>query len=248
MVKIYTYNLNKFTIFANNNSGDTMIITITRTIILNIFVTLGIRLMGKRQVGEMQPNELVVTLLISEIAAIPLQDTSQPILDGVVAIFMLVILEIIVSVLAMKSMTVRKLMNGKSAVIIKNGVIDQNAMRQVRMTVLDLVELLRGQNVFDISTVAFAVLEVNGNLSVLLKSSEQTVTAGDLNIDNGKAALPLPVISDGKIIKESLRALETDESKIKEKVAANKTDIKQVFLMTMDRYGNFSLIKMRDKQ
>ena len=248
MVKIYTYNLNKFTIFANNNSGDTMIITITRTIILYIFVTLGIRLMGKRQVGEMQPNELVVTLLISEIAAIPLQDTSQPILDGVVAIFMLVILEIIVSVLAMKSMTVRKLMNGKSAVIIKNGVIDQNAMRQVRMTVLDLVELLRGQNVFDISTVAFAVVEVNGNLSVLLKASEQTVTAGDLNIDNGKAALPLPVISDGKIIKESLRALETDESKIKEKVAANKTDIKQVFLMTMDRYGNFSLIKMRDKQ
>ena len=143
--------------------------------------------MGKRQVGEMQPNELVVTLLISEIAAIPLQDTSQPILDGVVAIFMLVILEIIVSVLAMKSMTVRKLMNGKSAVIIKNGVIDQNAMRQVRMTVLDLVELLRGQNVFDISTVAFAVLEVNGNLSVLLKSSEQTVTAGDLNIEKEKA-------------------------------------------------------------
>ena len=229
MVIIYTYMLNKSTVFANNNSGDTMIITITRTIILYIFVTLGIRLMGKRQVGEMQPNELVVTLLISEIAAIPLQDTSQPILDGVVAIFMLVILEIIVSVLAMKSMTVRKLMNGKSAVIIKNGVIDQNAMRQVRMTVLDLVELLRGQNVFDISTVAFAVLEVNGNLSVLLKSSEQTVTAGDLNIDNGKAALPLPVISDGKIIKESLRALETDESKIKEKVAANKTDIKQVF-------------------
>ena len=87
--------------------GDIMIITITRTVILYIFVTLGIRLMGKRQVGEMQPNELVVTLLISEIAAIPLQDTSQPILDGVVAIFMLVILEIIVSVLAMKSMTVR---------------------------------------------------------------------------------------------------------------------------------------------
>ena len=87
-----------------------MIITITRTVILYIFVTLGIRLMGKRQVGEMQPNELVVTLLISEIAAIPLQDTSQPILDGVVAIFMLVILEIIVSVLAMKSMTVHILL------------------------------------------------------------------------------------------------------------------------------------------
>lgn len=225
-----------------------MIITITRTIVLYIFVTLGIRLMGKRQIGEMQPNELVVTLLISEIAAIPLQDTSQPILNGVVAIFMLVILEIIISVITMKSLYVRKIMNGKSAVIIKNGVIDQNMMRQVRMTVLDLVELLRGQNVFDISTVAYAVLEVNGNLSVLLKSSEQPVTVKDIDIKKEKATLPLPVISDGKIIRESLDALEISEEDIKSTVKKNSTDIKDVFLMTMDRYGETSLIKMRDKQ
>lgn len=225
-----------------------MIITITRTIVLYIFVTLGIRLMGKRQIGEMQPNELVVTLLISEIAAIPLQDTSQPILNGVVAIFMLVILEIIISVITMKSLYVRKIMNGKSAVIIKNGVIDQNMMRQVRMTVLDLVELLRGQDVFDISTVAYAVLEVNGNLSVLLKSSEQPITVKDIDIKKEKATLPLPVISDGKIIRESLDALEISEEDIKSTVKKNSTDIKDVFLMTMDRYGETSLIKMRDKQ
>ena len=225
-----------------------MIITITRTIVLYIFVTLGIRLMGKRQIGEMQPNELVITLLISEIAAIPLQDTSQPILNGVVAIFMLVILEIIISVITMKSLYVRKIMNGKSAVIIKNGVIDQNMMRQVRMTVLDLVELLRGQNVFDISTVAYAVLEVNGNLSVLLKSSEQPVTVKDIDIKKEKATLPLPAISDGKIIRESLDALEISEEDIKSTVKKNSTDIKDVFLMTMDRYGETSLIKMRDKQ
>ena len=225
-----------------------MIITITRTIVLYIFVTLGIRLMGKRQIGEMQPNELVITLLISEIAAIPLQDTSQPILNGVVAIFMLVILEIIISVITMKSLYVRKIMNGKSAVIIKNGVIDQNMMRQVRMTVLDLVELLRGQDVFDISTVAYAVLEVNGNLSVLLKSSEQPVTVKDIDIKKEKATLPLPVISDGKIIRESLDALEISEEDMKSTVKKNSTDIKDVFLMTMDRYGETSLIKMRDKQ
>lgn len=225
-----------------------MIITITRTIVLYIFVTLGIRLMGKRQIGEMQPNELVITLLISEIAAIPLQDTSQPILNGVVAIFMLVILEIIISVITMKSLYVRKIMNGKSAVIIKNGVIDQNMMRQVRMTVIDLVELLRGQDVFDISTVAYAVLEVNGNLSVLLKSSEQPVTVKDIDIKKEKATLPLPVISDGKIIRESLDALEISEEDIKSTVKKNSTDIKDVFLMTMDRYGETSLIKMRDKQ
>lgn len=223
-----------------------MIITITRTIILYIFVTLGIRLMGKRQIGEMQPNELVVTLLISEIAAIPLQDTSQPILNGVVAIFMLVILEILISVISMKSLFMRKIMNGKSAVIIKNGVIDQQMMKSVRMTVLDLVELLRGQNVFDISTVAFAVLEVNGNLSVLLKSSEQPATAADLNVKKDKALLPLPVISDGKIIKESLEAIGTDECAVRKMLKGD--NVSDIFLMTMDRDGNHSIIKQRKKQ
>ncbi len=223
-----------------------MIITITRTIILYIFVTLGIRLMGKRQIGEMQPNELVVTLLISEIAAIPLQDTSQPILNGVVAIFMLVILEILISVISMKSLFMRKIMNGKSAVIIKNGVIDQQMMKSVRMTVLDLVELLRGQNVFDISTVAFAVLEVNGNLSVLLKSSEQPATTADLNVKKDKALLPLPVISDGKIIKESLEAIGTDEGAVRKMLRGD--NVSDIFLMTMDRDGNHSIIKQRKKQ
>ena len=223
-----------------------MIITITRTIILYIFVTLGIRLMGKRQIGEMQPNELVVTLLISEIAAIPLQDTSQPILNGVVAIFMLVILEILISVISMKSLFMRKIMNGKSAVIIKNGVIDQQMMKSVRMTVLDLVELLRGQDVFDISTVAFAVLEVNGNLSVLLKSSEQPATAADLKIKKEKALLQLPVISDGKIIKESLEAIGTDEGAVRKMLKGD--NVSDIFLMTMDRDGNHSIIKQRKKQ
>lgn len=223
-----------------------MIITITRTIILYIFVTLGIRLMGKRQIGEMQPNELVVTLLISETAAIPLQDTTQPILNGLVAIFVLVILEILISVLSMKSRFMRKIMNGKSAVIIKNGVIDQQMMKSVRMTVLDLVELLRGQDVFDISTVAFAVLEVNGNLSVLLKSAEQPATAADLNIKKEKALLQLPVISDGKIVKESLDFVQADEKDIRKKLKGD--NVSDVFLMTMDREGNHNIIKRREER
>ncbi len=229
--------------FANNVIGDFMIITIMRTVILYIFVTLGIRLMGKRQIGEMQPNELVVTLLISEIAAIPLQDTTQPILNGVVAIFVLVVLEILISVLSMKSLFMRKIMNGKSAVIIKNGVIDQQAMRSVRMTVLDLVELLRGQAVFDISTVAFAVLEVNGNLSVLLKSGEKPATAADLNVPEEPALLPLPVISDGKIIEESLEAIGISRGAAMKRLKG--TPVTEIFLMTMDRSGNTNIIKRR---
>ena len=220
-----------------------MITTIIRTIILYVFVTFAIRVMGKRQIGDMQPNELVITLLISEIVAIPLQDISQPILSGVVAIFMLIVLEIVMSVLSLKSIAVRKFMSGNSVVIINNGVVDQAALRNVRMTVLDLVELLRGQNVFDISTVAFAVLEVNGELSVLLKGGDQPLTAKDMGVKKDKAALPLPVISDGKILNDSLKALNITNDDLDKKLRANHTESDKVFLMTLDRYDNISIIK-----
>lgn len=224
-----------------------MITTIIRTIILYVFVTFAIRVMGKRQIGDMQPNELVITLLISEIVAIPLQDITQPILSGVVAIFMLIVLEIVMSVLSMKSITVRKFMSGNSVVIINNGVVDQKAMKDVRMTVLDLIEQLRGQNVFDISTVAFAVLEVNGELSVLLKSGDQPLTAKDMGIKKDKAALPLPVISDGKILDDSLKALGITTQTLEKKLKANQTEVSRVFLMTLDRYDNIRIVKKADK-
>lgn len=220
-----------------------MITTIIRTIILYVFVTFAIRVMGKRQIGDMQPNELVITLLISEIVAIPLQDITQPILSGVVAIFMLIVLEILMSVLSLKSIKIRKFISGNSVVIINNGVLDQAALKNVRMTVLDLVELLRGQNVFDISTVAFAVLEVNGELSVLLKSGDQPATVKDIGVKKDKAALPLPVISDGKILKDSLTALNITNEELNQKLRANHTESDQVFLMTLDRYDNICIIK-----
>ena len=224
-----------------------MITSIVRTAILYVFITLGIRLMGKRQIGDMQPNELVITLLISEIAAIPLQDSTQPLLFGIIAIFVLIILEIAVSVLSMKNIFIRKLLNGKSIVIIKDGVIDQQAMSDVRMTVVDLIELLRGQNVFDISTVAFAVLEVNGELSVLLKSKEQPATLKDLRIEKSEAVLPLPVITDGKILNETLKALNISEEMVYKQLKKNNTNVKKVFLMTMDKDGNSTIINKGKK-
>ena len=219
-----------------------MISTVFRTVILYIVVTLAIRLMGKRQIGDMQPNELVVTLLISEIAAIPLQDSEQPVSVGVAAILVLVFLEIIISILSMKSFMVRKLLNGKSVVIIKNGVIDQQAMRDVRMTVVDLIELLRNKDVFNIADVAFAVLEVNGNLSVLLKKDAQTVTTKDVELDLPDDSLSLPVISDGKIVYESLKALQITPQKLFKILKHHKAGIKQIFLMTLDRDGNHTII------
>lgn len=222
-----------------------MITTIVRTFILYIFVTLGIRLMGKRQIGDMQPNELVITLLISEIAAIPLQDTTQPLIYGIVSLFVLVILEIFMSVIALKSRFIRRIMNGRSMVIIKNGEIDQKAVRDVRMTVTELCEQLRAQNVFDISTVAFAVLEVNGDLSVLLKAAEQPPTKKELNIKAEKQNLFMPVITDGKIEKEALKQLEISREEVNALLKAHKLTVDKVFLMTMDRAKKFNIIKMR---
>lgn len=199
--------------------------------------------MGKRQIGDMQPNELVVTLLISEIAAIPLQDMDQPVFIGVVAIFSLVIIEIFISILSMKSNFIRKIVNGKSVIIIKDGVIDQKAMKSVRMTVFDLIELLRSQEVFDISSVLFAVLEVNGSLSVLLKNQYKPLTADDVKIEKDDGSLPLPVISDGKIISQSLEFLNLNQKKLAKILQKNKIKSKDVFLMMIDGNGNDTIIK-----
>lgn len=220
-----------------------MISTIIRTIILYIVVTLAIRLMGKRQIGDMQPNELVITLLISEIAAIPLQDINQPLLVGVGAIFTLIVLEIAVSILAMKSFFVRKMMSGRSVILIKNGEIDQQSMKDVRMTVLDLIELLRAQEVFNIDDVAFAVLEVNGELSVLLKKDAQPVTIKDVDIKASDDALPMLVISDGKIVCESLKALQLDKNQLLAKLNKKGLTAKEIFLMTLDRNGTEQIVK-----
>ncbi len=223
-----------------------MIVTVIRTAVVYFFVTLAIRLMGKRQIGDMQPNELVITLLISEIAAIPLQDNTQPVLNGIVAIFMLVILEIILSILAMKSITLRKIMNGNSAVIIKNGVIDQKTMKKVRLTVIDLIELLRGQGYFKIEDIAFAVLEVNGNLSVVEKSMCRPLKTGDIDgLTLDEATLPLPVISDGKIIKESINSLGVTEDRLEKMISPAR--VYDIFLMTLDRSGSMEIIMKEAK-
>lgn len=223
-----------------------MLVTVFRTLILYIFVTISIRLMGKRQIGDMQPNELVVTLLVSEIAAMPLQDTTQPIINGIIAIFMLVIIEITISVITMKSQFIRKILSGHSIVIIKNGQIDQKAMKKVRLTIADLIELLRQQDVFDIGEVAFAVLEVNGNLSVLLKNTKQPPTQNQLNIKSEKDGLQMPVIIDGKVIKDSLAAIEYERTTFDKLLKNNNIKIDDVFLMTLDRNGNNNIVKKED--
>lgn len=146
---------------------------VIRTLIVYATVILSIRIMGKRQIGDMQPGELVITILISDLAAAPIIDRKIPIIIGALPIVVLVIIEVVVSKLVLRSIFVRRVMNGHSAIIIRDGKINQKLLKKLRISVDDLMELLRGENVFDVSTVAFGILETNGSMSVMLKFSEQ---------------------------------------------------------------------------
>ena len=138
-----------------------MIASVIRTVVLYLVVILCMRIMGKRQVGELQPSDLVVTILISELASVPIQDLNRPITSGVIAIFVLVLLELLLSTLTLKSMFVRKIFEGKASIVIKNGIIDQKMMKKLRITIDDLLEGLRQTGAFLPDDVDFAIMETN---------------------------------------------------------------------------------------
>lgn len=219
---------------------------IIRTVIVYITVILSIRIMGKRQIGDMQPGELVITILISDLAAAPIIDRKIPIIIGALPIVVLVVIEVVVSKLVLHSIFVRRLMNGHSAIIIRDGKINQKLLKKLRISVDDLMELLRGENVFDISTVAFGILETNGSMSVMLKNSEQTATKSDVGAAPEHAALPIPIITDGVLRKEEVIFTHITKEKLDAVLEREKLRIEDVFLLTVDQNGKTSIVK-RDK-
>lgn len=220
-----------------------LFISIIRTVILYIVLMVSVRLMGKRQVGDMQPGELVVTILISEIATMPIQDIDEPIITSCMVIITLIAVEIFISFISMKNLKFRKLVNGGSAIVIKDGVIDQKLLKQLRLTVPDLMEVLRLQDVFDITEVSYAILETNGNLSVLLKPQNRQVTVKDAGLKPEADVIPMLIVSDGIIIKEGLKLINKDEKFIQKILKIRKLDLKDIFLLTADRDGNYNLVK-----
>ncbi|MBQ6626466.1 MAG: DUF421 domain-containing protein [Ruminococcus sp.] len=149
-----------------------MLISLFRTVLLYVFIILAVRIMGKRQLSDMQTSELVVTLVISDIAAIPMQNTEQPLLSGLLPITMLVALEIIVSIIMLKSRRFRKIICGNPVVIIKDGKILEDQIKKLRITYEDLYSLLRQQEVFDVSQIKYGIVETNGSVSLLKYDSE----------------------------------------------------------------------------
>lgn len=225
-----------------------MAVTLVRATILYFTIIFLIRLMGKRQIGELQPSELVITILLSEIASIPMQDNSVPILNSVVALLALVAYEIFSSVLGLKSYKLRSFMQGHPVIVIRDGNIDLNALKKLRMSVNDLVSALRQKDVFDISQVSFAIFETNGKISVLLKPEYRNSTAADLNLQPVDKGMPFAVVCDGKIIEDTVSEAEFDISTVKKLIISSKIPLEEILIMTVDKEGTAYLAEKEDDE
>lgn len=220
-----------------------MLITLFRSAILYFVVVLAIRLMGKRQIGELQPSELVITILISEVAAIPIQDNSLPLISAIIPVMILICLEIFFSVINMKSVTMRNAFSGKAVTVIKNGEIDQKKMKSLRFTIDDLLAALRQQEVFDIDEIDTAIVETNGTLSVFKKAEKQALSAEMLSLTPTDKGIPQVIVSDGKIVKENIGVYGITLRDIEKQLMENGIDIDDVFLMTTNKLKEFNTIK-----
>ncbi len=220
-----------------------MTISFVRTLLLYVLILIAVRLMGKRQISELQTSELVVTLLISDIAAIPMQDTGQPLSSGVIPIAVLVMCEIALSVFMLKNMRFRRFVCGKPIVVIDDGKIDQRAMRALRMSTEDLSEQLRQRNVFSLQDVAYAIIETNGKMSVIKKPDQESATAGMLGIAVPEQGIETGVISDGEFSDFSIQLCNKSRAWVEGVLKGKNLQVSDVFLMTANTAGDFQIIK-----
>lgn len=220
-----------------------MAVVLIRAIILYVVITFSLRLMGKRQLGELQPSELVVTILISNIASIPVEEPSVPLLMGIVPIFTLVCIDVILSAVMVGSPRFRRLIIGSPRVIISEGVILQKEMKRLRYTVDDLVEAMREQQIFDLGEVYYAIVETTGKINFMQRKDFQAATRADVEHGGSTSDPPSVVIRDGVADDEQLKLLGLGKGWLNEKLRENSVSAKQVFLMTADKNGAVILIK-----
>ena len=209
-----------------------------RSIILYLFVLFAVRFMGKRQVGEMQPFEFVITLIIADLATIPMSEISVPIIHGIVPIFAMIILHFFICFLSRKSMKARYLISGRSAIVINPNGINYNELKSLNMTLDDLIEALRGCDIFNLDDVAYAIIETNGKLCVIKKSLVETVTREDMKFKPEPASLPVSLVMDGKVMNENFNITGLDENFVNKCMQkANIKATKEILLLTVDSNG-----------
>ena len=217
-----------------NLRGDILILSYIRTIFLYLVLIAVVRLMGKRQIGQMEPSEFVVTMLVANLAAIPMQDGGIPLFSGFVPIVTVLGVELVLSALSMKSTKVRKLLCGKPVILVENGNILQKNLRKTRITLDELTGHLREKDVLDLQAVQYAILETNGNLSVFPYPKEKPASAKEAGVQVKRQYLPVTVISDGEIMENNLAEAGKDISWLRRVLEERKATVKNTWLLTVD--------------
>ncbi|MBP3431490.1 MAG: DUF421 domain-containing protein [Clostridia bacterium] len=225
-----------------------MLTIVFRAVIIYLVVLFLYRLMGKRQLGQMQPFELVLTLIIADLATIPMAEVSVPVLHGIVPLLTLVVLHFILTYFCKISNKFSYFLSGKPVIVINPDGIDYKALKNLSISVDDVFEAVRGCGYFKIEQIQYAIMETNGKMSVLPKSQFAPVTVQDLKLKPEKSTIPVNVINEGKIVKENLEIARMEETQIKEILSgANVKNVKEVLVMTVDKSGSVFLQKFNEK-
>ena len=216
-----------------------MLITFIRAIILYTVILVVMRLMGKREIGQLQPFELAIAIMIADLAAVPMSELGIPITNGIIPILALLVMYMVISALNMKSINFRKIISGQPSLLIYRGKIDEKVLRRERITINELQERLRGENVFNLSDVEYAILETNGQVTVIQKPEKRNLMPEDLNIIPEYEGIPYDLVVDGKIMNENLKSIGRDEVWLEKQLKKFDAKPDNTLIATMDGKGQF---------
>ena len=224
-----------------------MLIIFIRSILLYIIVLVVMRLMGKREIGQLQPFELAISIMIADLASTPMADTGIPITNGIIPILALLVMHLVISILNIKSIKARQILCGKPSILIYRGRINEKNLKKERFTVNELEERLRGNNIVNIGDVEYAILETSGQITVIQKPNKRTTIPEDFGIEPEYEGIAYDLVVDGKVMYENLKILKKDYDWLKKQV--NKFGIlpEQALLVTIDGKGNFFCQKKEEK-
>ena len=224
-----------------------MILSYVRTAILYLVLIAGVRLMGKRQVGQMEPSELVVAMLVADLASIPMQNEGLPLFSGVIPILVVLGVELVLSALSVSSIKLRRLLCGKPVILIENGHLLQHNLRKTRITPDELNGHLRLKDVLDLNTVQYAILETSGDLSVFLFPQYRPANAGEAEVKTQQQGLPVTIIEDGKLMTQNLSHAQKDNNWVRKTLKQHKSTVKDTFLLTVDENDQTLWIPMEEQ-
>ena len=214
-----------------------MLITFFRSILIYIFVLIVMRLMGKREIGQLQPFELAIAIMIADLASIPMTDSGIPITNGIISILGLLLMHLVISFLNVKSIKAREIICGKPTILIYRGKIDEKALKKERFTINELEERLRGNNVYNLGDVEYAILETSGQVTVIQKPEKRNTRPEDFNIIPDYEGIPYDLVVDGKIMEKNLQAIGKNYQWLKKQVEKFNMKPEEALIVTYDAKG-----------